>query len=116
MPFVEVDGATIYWKRDGRDDAPTLLLANSIGTDMDLWDAVLPRLRDRFTLLRFDTRGHGASVVEPSDFSMAMLARDALAVADAGGAANFAYAGFRLAGWSGWNWRCSHPRVFGVWR
>ena len=41
MPFTP-DG--IYWKRDGIEDAPALVLLNSIGTDMDLWEPVLPHL------------------------------------------------------------------------
>jgi len=46
MPFTQAAGASLYWKRDGRDDAPALVLLNSIGTDMDLWDAVLPFLAE----------------------------------------------------------------------
>jgi 3-oxoadipate enol-lactonase/4-carboxymuconolactone decarboxylase len=101
MAFTHVPGASLYWKRDGRDHAPALVLLNSIGTDMDLWDAVLPHLQDRFALLRIDTRGHGASVAEPGDFSMARLAEDALAVADAAGIARFSLAGVSLGGMIG---------------
>lgn len=101
MAFTHVPGASLYWKRDGRDHAPALVLLNSIGTDMDLWDAVLPHLQDRFALLRIDTRGHGASVAEPGDFSMARLAEDVLAVADAAGIARFSLAGVSLGGMIG---------------
>lgn len=101
MPLTQVPGAELYWKRDGRDEAPALVLLNSIGTDMDLWDAVLPHLRERFTLLRIDTRGHGASKAEPGDFSMAMLADDVLAVADHAGLTSFALAGVSLGGMIG---------------
>ncbi len=101
MPFTQVPGASLYWKRDGRDEAPALVLLNSIGTDMDLWDAVLPHLRDRFTLLRIDTRGHGASKAEPGDFSMTTLADDVLAVADDAGLTSFALAGVSLGGMIG---------------
>lgn len=99
--FTSVPGARLYWKLEGRDDAPALVLLNSIGTDMDLWDAVLPHLRDRFALLRIDTRGHGASTAEPGDFSMATLADDVLAVADAAGLETFALAGVSLGGMIG---------------
>lgn len=101
MAFTQRPGAQIYWKRDGRDSAPALLLLNSIGTDMDLWDGVLPYLRDRFALLRIDARGHGASSAEPGDYSLAMLADDVLAVADAAGFGRFALAGVSLGGMIG---------------
>lgn len=101
MPFLDDAGARLYWKRDGRDDAPALILLNSIGTDMDLWDAVLPHLRERFALLRIDARGHGASTAEPGDFSLAMLAADILAVADVAGLPRFSVAGVSLGGMIG---------------
>lgn len=101
MAFYQRPGANIYWKRDGRDEAPALVLLNSIGTDMDLWDGLLPHLRDRFALLRIDARGHGASVAEPGDFALAMLADDVLAVADAAGFDSFSIAGVSLGGMIG---------------
>ncbi|MGE4430189.1 MAG: 3-oxoadipate enol-lactonase [Sphingobium sp.] len=101
MAFTEVPGARLYWKREGREDAPALVLLNSIGTDMDLWDAALPPLRERFALLRLDARGHGASVAEPGDYSLPQLASDVLAVADAAGFGRFALAGVSLGGMIG---------------
>ncbi|WP_367348894.1 3-oxoadipate enol-lactonase [Sphingobium yanoikuyae] len=101
MAFIQRPGATLYWKRDGRDDAPALLLLNSIGTDMDLWDGVLPHLRDRFAVLRIDARGHGATIAEPGDYALAMLADDVLAAADAAGFDRFYVAGVSLGGMIG---------------
>lgn len=101
MAFIQRPGAHLYWKHDGRDDAPALVLLNSIGTDMDLWDALLPRLRAHFALLRIDARGHGASSAEPGDYRMAMLADDVLAVADAAGFDRFSIAGVSLGGMIG---------------
>jgi len=101
MAFTQRAGANLYWKRDGRDDAPALVLLNSIGTDMDLWDGVLPYLGDRFAVLRIDTRGHGASIAEPGDYALAMLADDVLAVADAAGFDRFCVAGVSLGGMIG---------------
>ncbi|WP_313333871.1 3-oxoadipate enol-lactonase [Sphingobium yanoikuyae] len=101
MAFIQRNGANLYWKRDGRDDAPALVLLNSIGTDMDLWDGVLPHLRDRFAVLRIDARGHGASIAEPGDYALAMLADDVLAAADAVGFDRFAVAGVSLGGMIG---------------
>lgn len=101
MPFTDVPGARLYWKREGRDEGPALLLLNSIGTDMGLWDMVVPKLRDRFAILRIDTRGHGASRAEPGDYSLALLASDVIAVADAAGFDRLAIAGVSLGGMIG---------------
>ena len=98
MPFTALYDVQLYWKRDGRDDAPGLILLNSIGTDMDLWDAVLPMLRDHFAILRVDTRGHGASTAYPGNWSLAQLADDVLTAATDAGLDSFAIAGVSLGG------------------
>ena len=110
MAFTEVPGASLYWKRDGRDNAPALVLLNSIGTDMDLWDPVLPLLRDSFALLRIDTRGHGASRAEPGDWSLSLLAADVLAVTEAAGFERFSLAGVSLGGMIGMELALQQPR------
>ena len=101
MPFAQADGARIFWRADGRDDRPTLLLANSIGCDHALWDPVVPALSRRFRVLRYDMRGHGASDAPQSEYSIERLAKDALAVADAAGAKRFHFAGISLGGMVG---------------
>ncbi|WP_395334948.1 3-oxoadipate enol-lactonase [Novosphingobium sp. BL-8H] len=107
--FTSVPGARLYWKLEGRAEARPLVLLNSIGTDMDLWDPVLPLLRPRFRLLRIDTRGHGASTAEPGDFSMQLLARDVMAVAHDAGIERFALAGVSLGGMIGMELALARP-------
>ena len=101
MPFIQTEGARLYWRCDGADDRPALLLGNSIGTDHCLWDPVIPELTRSFRVLRFDMRGHGASEAPAGEYSLEHLARDALAVADAAGVKRFHYAGISLGGMIG---------------
>ena len=102
MPFVHHAGARLYWRADGDPALPALILVNSLGTDHALWDPVMPRLIDFFRVIRMDTRGHGASESGPSsEFSVELLARDVLAVADAAGARQFDYCGISLGGMIG---------------
>jgi len=101
MPFVIRDGARLYWRSDGDPASPPLLLGNSLGTEHALWASVIPALQRRFRVLRFDLRGHGASEAPPGEYTLAMLAQDALAVADAAGAQRFSYAGISLGGMIG---------------
>jgi 3-oxoadipate enol-lactonase/4-carboxymuconolactone decarboxylase len=98
MPFASHDGARLYWRLDGAADKPPLLLLNSIGTDMGLWDAVTPLLLPRFRVLRMDARGHGASDAPTGDYSLDLLAGDALAVIDAAGIDQAAVCGLSLGG------------------
>ncbi len=101
MPFATAGDARLYWRADGRTDRPALLLGNSLGTDHALWDAVMPTLMERFRVIRYDMRGHGASDAPPGDYSIERLGEDALAVADAAGAQHFHWAGISLGGMVG---------------
>jgi 3-oxoadipate enol-lactonase len=98
MPFSGESGRRVYWKLEGAEDAPVLVLLNSIGTDMDLWDQTLLVLRRQYRLLRLDTRGHGASDVPEGDYAMAALADDVFGAMDAAGIADAAVAGVSLGG------------------
>lgn len=98
MPFTSHDGARLYWRLDGAAEKPALLLLNSIGTDMGLWDAVAPLLTPQFRVLRMDARGHGASDAPGGDYSLDLLAADALAVMDAAGIETAAVCGLSLGG------------------
>lgn len=98
MPFAVSNGARIYWKLEGADDKPALVLLNSIGTDLSLWDAAMPALLAAFRVLRLDTRGHGASDAPDGDYTLAQLAGDAVAAMDAAGLDKAAIAGVSLGG------------------
>jgi 3-oxoadipate enol-lactonase/4-carboxymuconolactone decarboxylase len=98
MPFATRDGVRLHWVLEGEADRPPLVLLNSIGTDIGLWDRVVPLLLSDFRVLRLDTRGHGASDAPGGDYSLAMLAADVVAVMDAPGIARAAIAGVSLGG------------------
>ncbi len=109
MPFAIRDDVRLYWKLDGARDLPVLILLNSIGTDMGLWDTSVPHLLPAFRLLRIDTRGHGASDTPDGDYSLAMLADDVVAVMDAAGVQTAAVAGVSLGGMIAMELALTHP-------
>ena len=98
MAFASNGDVRLYWRLEGAADRPVLLLLNSIGTDLGLWDLVVPHLLPRFRLLRMDTRGHGASDAPAGDYSLADLAADSLAVMTAAGVDRAAVCGVSLGG------------------
>jgi 3-oxoadipate enol-lactonase len=109
MSFTRTAAADIYWKLEGRADRPPLVMLNSIGCDMDLWDEVLPALRRRHLLLRIDTRGHGASGAPGGDYRLQDLAQDVLAVMDEAGLGRAALAGVSLGGMIAMQAALDHP-------
>jgi 3-oxoadipate enol-lactonase len=98
MPEARSDGCRLWFEIGGPRAAPPLLLANSIGTTIDLWGPQLPAWTDRFRLLRYDTRGHGRSEATPGPYALDQLGRDALAVLDAAGIERAAVCGLSLGG------------------
>ncbi|EIW9477234.1 MULTISPECIES: alpha/beta fold hydrolase [Klebsiella] len=66
----------------GPENAKTVILLHSLGTDMHLWDLQMPRLTERYRVVRLDIRGHGLSAVDALPFSMEDLADDVIAVVD----------------------------------
>jgi 3-oxoadipate enol-lactonase len=67
---------------EGPEDAPVLVLSNSLGSTLRMWDDQAPVLRERFRLLRYDQRGHGDSPVPSGPYKIEDLGRDALALLD----------------------------------
>src|SRR2546423_13730631 len=82
MPLVDVSGCPIYYEVEGRQDAPVLMLCNSLGTTLHMWDGQMPQFTQRFRVVRYDRRGHGRSAVPQGPYSMELFGRDALAILD----------------------------------
>jgi 3-oxoadipate enol-lactonase len=83
MDVVQLDDVTLHVKREGPADGPPVVFANSLGTDLRLWDDVVARLPAGLNLLRYDKRGHGLSSAPPAPYSMGALVRDAERVIEA---------------------------------
>lgn len=83
MPMIDVDGCPINVEVEGREGAPVLMLSNSLGIDLHMWDDQVKPFTEHFRLVRYDTRGHGKSGAPKGPYSMDLLGRDVLAVLDA---------------------------------
>lgn len=101
MPFIDVGGVRLHHVLEGPPGGPLLVLSHSLGTDHRLWDPQLPALAERFRVLRYDLRGHGASSVAPAPFDVAALGRDVLALLDRLGAREASFCGLSLGGMIG---------------
>jgi 3-oxoadipate enol-lactonase len=92
---------------DGPVDAPPLLLLNSLGSDLSMWEPQMPALSRRFRVIRCDTRGNGRSPVPPGDFDCEDLGRDALALLDRLGVRQAHVVGLSLGGMTAM-WLAAH--------
>lgn len=113
MNVLASDGARINFRVDGPADAPALLFSNSLGTSVAMWEPQVDELVNRFRIVRYDTRGHGASDVTPPPYSIDQLGNDALAVLDAAGVERAHVCGLSLGGVTAMWLAVHHPRRVG---
>lgn len=66
----------------GPHDAPALVLINSLGSTLGMWDLQLEPLARHFRVVRYDLRGHGASPTPPPPYRIADLGADLVALLD----------------------------------
>ncbi|WP_425079835.1 3-oxoadipate enol-lactonase [Ruegeria denitrificans] len=82
MMIADLGDVKLNYRIDGPPDGAPIVFANSLGTDLHLWDAVLPYMPDGLRIIRYDKRGHGQSSVPHAPYSMGALVRDAEALLD----------------------------------
>lgn len=77
MQMLDLADTRLHYRDEGDAGGAPLVFSNSLGTDLGLWEPVLPHLPQGLRLVRYDTRGHGLSSVPPGPYAMGTLVRDA---------------------------------------
>ena len=77
---VDVGDCLIYVAVDGPHSAPHLMLSNSLGSDLTMWEPQLAAFSKHFRVIRYDFRGHGKSGAPHGPYTMERLGRDAVEV------------------------------------
>ena len=77
MPTISVNGETLHYRLAGT--GPTLLMLHSLGTNGYLWEGQIAALKDTFTCVALDARGHGRSS-NRGGVTMQAIAEDAHAL------------------------------------
>lgn len=98
MSFVQLADGQLHYQLDGPTAAPVLVLSNSLGTDLHMWDEQIPAFTEQFRVLRYDTRGHGQSLVSEGFYSIEQNGRDVLALLDALDIAKVHFCGLSMGG------------------
>lgn len=68
--FVTINGLTLHYTLDGLPAGIPLVFLNSLGTDLRIWDKIIPFFSDRYLLIRYDQRGHGLSDCPPGPYTL----------------------------------------------
>ena len=81
MPISENRGLKIHYELSG-DSGPVLVMGNGLGSNLRMWDKVLPRCEEQHRVLRYDMRGHGGSSVPAGPYTLDQLGYDVLSLLD----------------------------------
>lgn len=98
MSIVQRLGCRLHYEVGGNPAGPAILFSNSLGTTCELWRPQLEALSPAFQIIRYDTRGHGASDVPGGPYTLDALGLDAVAVLDAVGVNRAHVCGLSLGG------------------
>lgn len=98
MPFLNAGKIKTFYRLEGNPGLPVVVLSHSIGTDHGMWEPQVSDFVEHFQVLRYDTRGHGASDAPENDYSIDQLGEDIVLLADGLGIRRFAFCGLSLGG------------------
>jgi 3-oxoadipate enol-lactonase len=106
---VKANGTWLNNEVAGPEGAPWLLLSHGIATSLAIWDGVAERLKAKYRVLRYDSRGHGGSDAPDGEYSLEMLGEDAIGLMDALGIDKAHYGGLSLGGMTALGLALDHP-------
>lgn len=106
---VHAGDLAIACRQEGPPQGPVVVMAHAMGTDHQIWDPQVPALSDRYRLLRYDWRGHGATDAPPGPYSLDLFVRDAVGLLDALGLRRVHWVGISTGGMIGQGLAIRHP-------
>ena len=102
MPTITTDdGCPLNVEVSGSEGAPALMLSNSLGTDLHMWDDQAPEFEKHFRLIRWDRRGHGKSGVTKGPYNFGLFGRDVIKILDTLGIKKTNWCGLSMGGMDG---------------
>ncbi len=82
MEFTTINSVTLHHTSEGLPSGKPMVFINSLGTDLRIWDEVVPHFTDRYRVIRYDKRGHGLSDCPPAPYTIRNHAEDLAGLLD----------------------------------
>ena len=98
MSFHRIGDLVLHAEFAAKPGRPVLVFSNSLGTDFRVWAATVEALRDRYSILLYDKRGHGLSDAPAAPYSIDQHADDLIGLIDHFGIARAAIVGLSVGG------------------
>ena len=109
---IRANGIEINYEIHGKEGAPWLTLSHSLACSVRMWDPQVAALKDRYRILAFDTRGHGASEAPKGAYTLELLADDLFFLLKELKIAATHYCGLSMGGMIGQTFALKYPGIF----
>lgn len=109
MQTIQSGNVALRVRDEGPKDGRVVMFANSLGTDLRVWDLMLPHLPEGLRIVRFDKRGHGQSDCPDAPYRIDDLVADAEAVAAELLLADITFVGLSIGGLIGQGLAAKRP-------
>jgi len=107
LPILTLPDYRIHYSLEGPTGAPLLILSNSLGAELNMWNAQVAEFSKQFRVLRYDNRGHGQSTAPPAPYTLEQVANDAALLLAHIGEKSAHFCGLSLGGMVGM-WLATH--------
>jgi 3-oxoadipate enol-lactonase len=112
---IKANGIDFNYTVDGPEGAPWVVFSNSLATTVAMWDGQAEALKDKYRVLRYDQRGHGATDAPAGRYAFDTLVADAAALMEAVGVKQACFAGLSMGGATALGLAQQHPdKVSGI--
>ncbi len=108
----KTNGIETNYELHGKEGAPWLVLSHSLACSVRMWDPQIAALKDKYRILAYDTRGHGASGAPKGEYTLEQLADDLKALLDQLKVKQPHYCGLSMGGMIGQTFALKYPGVF----
>ena len=98
MHFADLGDIRVHYDEQGPSDGPAVVFANSLGTDLRIWDGVFAHLPPELRLIRYDMRGHGLTTCPEAPYYMGDLVNDAAKLMEHLGVKDAVFVGLSIGG------------------
>ena len=107
---ISANGIDINYTVEG--EGPWLTMSHSLACNLHMWDEEAKRLSRRYKVLRYDTRGHGASGAPAGAYTLELLADDLHGLLQALGVSSTHFVGLSMGGMIGQTYALKYPGRF----
>jgi 3-oxoadipate enol-lactonase len=109
MDFISINGNAFHYVREGLSDGPPLVCVNSLGTDLRMWNGLVPYFAGQYQIIRYDKRGHGLSDAPPGPYTLGDHTADLVQLLDHLGLDTVVLMGDSVGGMIALDFALRHP-------